>query len=209
MDTRSNLKELFRNLQTDSKSVLFTQEKIDDELLKKLIKSMYKKDTEFVNLFNSNVDFLDNEKKPIQIKTIFAKKEDDIDITTLYSFDGPFQLLHLDVKNLLQKCGKAFAAEQELRELKKRIFRLKALKKIVSKRISPYEIIKKSVDNMNSLPKYKQIPNEIEKNTLSSEADRESFNFSRLKKISQEKNRLERFDKKIYKRKKLKLRSPL
>ena len=64
---------------------------------------------------------------------------------------------------------------------------------------------------MNSLPtaKYNQIPNEIEKNTLSSEADRESFNFSRLKKISQEKSRPERFDKKIYRRKKLKLRSPL
>ena len=64
---------------------------------------------------------------------------------------------------------------------------------------------------MNSLPtaKYNQIPNEIEKNTLSSEADRERFNFSRLKKISQEKSRPERFDKKIYRRKKLKLRSPL
>ena len=38
--------------------------------------------------------------------------------------------------------GKAFAAEQKLRELKKRIFRFKALKKKVLKRISPYEIIK-------------------------------------------------------------------
>ena len=59
----SNLKKLFKNLQTDSKNVLFTEEKLDDKLLKKLNKSLYKKDKEFVNLFNRNVDFLDNEKK--------------------------------------------------------------------------------------------------------------------------------------------------
>ena len=59
----SNLKKLFKNLQTDSKNVLFTKRKLDDKLLKKLNKSLYKKDKEFVNLFNRNVDFLDNEKK--------------------------------------------------------------------------------------------------------------------------------------------------
>ena len=59
----SNLKKLIKNLQTDSKNVLFTEEKLDDKLLKKLNKSLYKKDKEFVNLFNRNVDFLDNEKK--------------------------------------------------------------------------------------------------------------------------------------------------
>ena len=59
----SNLKKLFKNLQTDSKNILFTEEKLDDKLLKKLNKSLYKKDKEFVNLFNRNVDFLDNEKK--------------------------------------------------------------------------------------------------------------------------------------------------
>ena len=71
--------------------------------------------------------------------------------------------------------------------------------------------MKKSVDNMNSQPrtKYKQAPHDIEKNTLSSEASRERINFSRLEKISREKNRLEKFDKRIYQRKKLKLRSPL
>ena len=85
--------------------------------------------------------------------------------------------------------GKAFAAEQKLRELKKRIFRLKAMKKRLSKKPNPYEIIKKSVDNMNSLPsaKYKQTPNEIEKNSLNSEASKERFNFLRLKKLEKKK----------------------
>ena len=58
---------------------------------------------------------------------------------------------------------------------------------------------------MNSQPtaKYKQVPNDIEKNTLSSKASRERFNFSRLEKISREKNRLEKVDKKITREKNL------
>ena len=61
--------------------------------------------------------------------------------------------------------GKALAAEQKLRELKKRIFRLKSLEKKPLKRISPHEIMIKSADNMNSLPtaKYKKVPNDIER----------------------------------------------
>ena len=51
--------------------------------------------------------------------------------------------------------------------------------------------------NSQSPTKYKQVPNDIEKNTLSSKASRERFNFSRLQKISREKNRLEKFDKKF------------
>ena len=75
--------------------------------------------------------------------------------------------------------GKEFSAKQKLRELKKRIFRIKVLEKKLSKKINPYEIIKKSVDNMSSLPlaKYKQTPNEIDKNSLNSEVRKERFNF--------------------------------
>ena len=108
--------------------------------------------------------------------------------------------------------GKAFDAKQKLRELKKRIFRLNALeKKFKGKRLRSYEIIKQSVENINSMPsaKYKQVPNEVDKNTIGSEANRERFNFARLEKIKREKSRLEKLDKKTYKRKKLNLRSPL
>ena len=102
--------------------------------------------------------------------------------------------------------GKAFAAEQKLRELKKRIFRLKAMEKVLSKMQNPYEIIRKFVENINSLPsaKYKQTPNEIEKNSLNSEVSRGRLNYLRLKRIRQE-----RFNNKIYERKKLKLKSLL
>ena len=200
--------------------------------MKKLKKLKFVRDKDFLNLFENNINFLDDEKKSISIKTIFVEKKDDIDRSTLYSFDDPFLLLHADVGNLeflgksamdpkycllfvylftskvyvysmksrkfiankmeifykkieekrkgketrLQtdlefkqnkifqlnkkynvdmfstavRGGKEFAAEQKLRELKKRIFRLKALEKKISKRINPYEIMKKSVDNMNS-----------------------------------------------------------
>ena len=87
---------------------------------------------------------------------------------------------NVDIFSTAVRGEKAFAAEQKLQELKKRIFRLKAMKKRLSKKPNPYKIIKKSVDNMNSFPcaKYKQTPNEIEKNSLNSEASKERFNFN-------------------------------
>ena len=51
------LKKLFKKLQTDAKSVLFTEEAINDKVSKKLKKTKYNKDIEFVNLFKSNIDF--------------------------------------------------------------------------------------------------------------------------------------------------------
>ena len=63
---------------------------------------------------------------------------------------------------------------------------------------------------MNSLPsaKYKQTPNEIEKNSLNSEASKEKFNFLRLKKVEKKKLEKKNLTGK-FNRKKLKLRSPL
>ena len=81
------------------------------------------------------------------------------------------------------------------------------MEKMPSKKQNLYEIIKKFVENMNSLPstKYKQTPNEIEKNSLNSEASRERFNFWRLKKKIEKKNLTRKFTRE----KKIKLRSPL
>ena len=67
------LKKLFKKLQTDAKSVLFTGKTINDIVLKKLKKSIYNNDIDIVNLFKSNIDFLDDEKKPIPIKTTFVE----------------------------------------------------------------------------------------------------------------------------------------
>ena len=96
----NELKKLFRRLQTDAKSVSFTEEKIIDKFLKKIEKSRYGKDIEFVKLFDRNVNLLEDERRSVPIKTTFVEKRDDVDRSTLYSFDGPFQLLHADVSNL-------------------------------------------------------------------------------------------------------------
>ena len=53
--------------------------------------------------------------------------------------------------------------------------KLKATEKNSSKKINPYQVITKSVENMNSLPtaKDKQVTNDTENKALNFEADRE------------------------------------
>ena len=79
---------------------MFTEETINDKVLKRQKKLKYTKDIEFLNLFKSNIDFVDDEKKCIPVETTFVEKIDDIDRSTLYNFDCPFQLSHADVENL-------------------------------------------------------------------------------------------------------------
>ena len=68
-------------------------------LLLRLKKLKYAADKNFfnvVNLLDNNVIFDSNDKVN---RTDFVEKR-EIDHSTLYSFDGPFQLLHADVGNL-------------------------------------------------------------------------------------------------------------
>ena len=71
----TELKKVFGQLQMDANSILFTEETINKNVLKKLKKSKYVRDKDFVNLFENNVDFLDDEKKSVLIKTIFVEKK--------------------------------------------------------------------------------------------------------------------------------------
>ena len=108
--------------------------------------------------------------------------------------------------------GKAFAAEQKLRELKKRLSRLLVLQKNWKTRLkSPNILIQKAVENMNYLPtdKYGAEPDKIEKRSLESDWFREWFDTRRLSKISKAQPRYERHEKKKYSRKRKKLRGPL
>ena len=92
-------RNLFVKLKTDPASVLFAEELLDERLLKKLKKSKYERDSELLKLIDlaDNNDFLDDNKVPTRADYV-EKRE--IDRSTLYSFDGPFQLLHADVGNL-------------------------------------------------------------------------------------------------------------
>ena len=62
-------------------------------------KKEYLKDSQLLKLIllADNKDFLDDDKTPV--RTDYVKKR-EIDRSTLYSFDGPFQLFHVDVGNL-------------------------------------------------------------------------------------------------------------
>ena len=91
-------RNIFTSLKTDPNCVLLTEEKIGERLLKKFKKSKYAKHYILLKLINLVDIKLDNKGKvPTRVDYV-AKKE--IGRSTLYSFDGPFQLIHADVGNL-------------------------------------------------------------------------------------------------------------
>ena len=102
---------------------------------------------------------------------------------------------------------KPFAAEQKIRELKTRIAKLHGQKLKISTKI----IIEMSTANMRILPskKYGFSPEEVEDRALKSEKFRTVYNMHRLEKTNKLNQRLDRYDKKKYSRKKKKLRENL
>ena len=90
--------------------------------------------------------------------------------------------------------GKAFAAEQKIRELKTRIAKLHGQKL----KISPKKIIEMSTANMNILAskEYGFSPEEVEKRALESERFRTVYNMHRLDKTNKLNIRQDRFEKK-------------
>ena len=90
-------RNIFTSLKTGPNSVLFSEEKIDEQLFKKFKKAKYVKDSLFLKLILLADNRLEDEKKK-PTRDDFIKKR-AIDRSTLYSFDGPFQLVHVDVAN--------------------------------------------------------------------------------------------------------------
>ena len=90
--------------------------------------------------------------------------------------------------------GKAFAAEQKIRELKTRIAKLKGQKL----KLTPKKVIEISTANMNIKPskKYGISPEKVENKALSSERFRTLFNMHRIDRTSKTSARLDRFHKK-------------
>ena len=119
---------------------------------------------------------------------------------------------NVDMFSTAVRGGKAFASEQKLRELKKRISKLLAPQRNSKAKLKSLNvIIEKAVENTNSLPtiKYGLEPDKIEKRSLESEWFREWFDVRRLSRISKVQPRYERYQKKRYLRKRKKLRVPL
>ena len=290
------VKNLFKKLTNDEKSVFFSTDKITKTLLNKGRKSSYEKDKVFYNLFknveNKNIIYEEN-KDRVPFCTPYIPQKKNIDRSTLYSINGPLQFFHADIaflkflaksavdpkyallcidlftskiyvytmrkrSNLVNKLetfykeikskrvknekmrlqtdqefqqneikklnvkynvemfstrirgGKAFAAEQKIRELKKVLFKTKRTYKLSKKKINSKKIIQKAVENLNKTnsEKYGLSPENIEKKTLASNIFKEVYDFYRLTKITKAANRYERYNEKIDKKKR-KLREPL
>ena len=103
--------------------------------------------------------------------------------------------------------GKAFDAEQKIRELKTRIAKLNSQKL----KISPRRITEMSTENMNIQPskKYGFSPEEVEKKALKNERFRTVYNMHRLDRTQKLNIRQGRYDKQKYLRKRKKLRDKL
>ena len=90
---------MFNSLKIDPSSALFVEEVLDKKLLNRLRKSTYETGKLLFKLVNlSDSKFIFNEHKA-PTRADYVKKR-EIDRSTLYSFDDPFQLLHADVGNL-------------------------------------------------------------------------------------------------------------
>ena len=278
------IQNLFRTLQKDPQSVLFGNQSITRQLQKKLSKSYYEKDKVFTKLYQNLEDKnFDKQNYKIPLTTPFYEKRTEIDRTTLYSIEKPFQRVHADIadlrffaksavdpkyallcvdlftskiyvypmknrsllakklrlfykeieqkrnekmylqtdlefkqnaiKNLNKEFnvemfhtklrgGKAFTAEQKIREFKKLLLK--------TKRLKPLKVIKNVVENLNKTPsaKYEIPPETVEKTTLSSGFNREMFDFLRVKKVDNNKFRNEKYNRRKDRRQK-KLRNPL
>ena len=108
--------------------------------------------------------------------------------------------------------GKAFAAEQKIREFKKILLRSKRLHKSTkTSRLDAKKIIRNAVQNMNNTnsQKYELAPNTIEKKSLENKDFREIYDFRRMVKVSKSTERYSQSDERLDKKSRKKLRSPL
>ena len=120
---------------------------------------------------------------------------------------------NVDMFHTKVRGGKAFAAEQKVREFKKILLRSKRLEKQRGKRIKPNDLIRKAAQNMNETisTKYQLAPETIEKRSLNPNDDeyfQQIYDFMRLRKVENNQTRNNKYNQKLDGRK-TKLRSPL
>ena len=130
-------KNIFKNFKTDLNSVLFSEEKTDNRLVKKFLKkSKYAKDPLLLKLIRLVEQSIDDEEK-IPTRVDYVEKR-EIDWSTLYSFDGPFQLIRADI-GYLELLGKSATTTRyvllavDLYSSKVYVYPMRSSKKILQK----------------------------------------------------------------------------
>ena len=153
---------MFQKLKTDPSSVLFSEEKIDNRLLKKLKKSKNEKDLLLLKLIGLVDGKIDRHDK-IPTRTDYMEKR-EVDRSTLYSFDGPLQLVHMDVGNL-EVLGKSATTPRyalvavDLYSFKIYVYPMRSRKQIFQKMKQFYEEVK---NKRKSRPMRLQVDNEFQ-----------------------------------------------
>ena len=94
------LKNLYKILKRDEESVLFARDQLNKQLIKKVKKSRYEKDSVFINLYDKVKHVNIEEENTVPMFTPFVESKKNIDKSTVYSFNGPFQLLHADIADI-------------------------------------------------------------------------------------------------------------
>ena len=99
-ENNKQLQNLFRSLQNNPRSVFYTTTKLTKALIKKAQTAAYVKDKAFANLHDEldDKDFHKNEN--LSLVTPYIDKRTNIDHSTLYSFNKPFEILHVDIADL-------------------------------------------------------------------------------------------------------------
>ena len=89
--------------------------------------------------------------------------------------------------------GKAFAAEQKIRELKKIPLKSKRIEKRSEKRLKPNELIKKATSSLNKTRsgKYGFSPNQIEEKSLENKYFPDIYDFHRLVRVKEHEDHIQ------------------
>ena len=98
VEINNRIQNLFRNLQKDPKSVFYSIGNLSKSVIKKASKSFYEKDKVFVSLYNQLKDKNIQQKRDIlPVVTPFINVKSNVDRSTLFSINKPFDLLHADI----------------------------------------------------------------------------------------------------------------
>ena len=148
-----------------------------------------------------DVKRVQNEKMRLQVDLEFQQNK-------IKALNQKYNVEMFSSKN---RGGKAYAAEQKIREFKKILFRIKTRYKRLKKRLNSAQLIKKAVQNMNNVKssKYGFEPEYIERESLKDENFKERFDFHRLKRVTKDFKRYKRHDMQFDLKRKKRLREPL
>ena len=161
--------------------------------------NLFKKLEEFYE--EIDIKRVKNEKMRLQVDLEFQQNK-------IKELNKKYNVEMFTTKN---RGGKAYAAEQKIREFKKILFKIKKTYKRLKKRLNSAKLIKKTVQNMNNTKsiKYGFEPEFVERQSLTDENFKERYDFHRLNQITKAFKRYKQHDLTVDFKRKKKLRDPL